>query len=256
MKIKTVNRVTSLGLLTCVIVCGACSTETTESENIATPGIYARMNVDTLSTGSSKVTVELNVGGLNGTNISLSANERLEASNAGTTKIMNRDTDFLDVDYEIGFDTYDVSSPFRVALFRSSGEVIDGSFVFLPPDFDISSPQTDQIFSIDDRLPIMWTANDPGQVIDLFVATRCTNNTGGTAASSQRFELPDDGFEDFDLSQLNAATDNTIDRTQTCLLDVTIERARTGTLDPEFTSGGSISSRQARSVEDLVLRFP
>jgi len=250
-----INRTTSLALLASVIACGACSTETTESENIASPGIFARMNVDALSSGSSKVTVELNVGGSNGTNISLTADERLEATNGIQTKVLNRDTDFLDVDYEIGFDNTDTSSPFQVTLFRANGEVIDGSSVFLPPDFDVSSPVTGQTFSVDGQLPITWAPPDSGNTIDLTVTTRCTLDTGSTSVSSSFFTVNDDGFENFSLVQLEVANNGTIDRTQNCELSFNLERSRTGSLDPDFGSGGSIRSRQVRSVEDMFLSF-
>ncbi len=260
MNARTINRASSLGMLAFVVICGACSTESTESENIATPGIFARMNVDALSTGSSKVTVELNVGGSNGTNISLSSGERLEASNGNQVKVMNRDTDFLDIDYEIDFDNADTTAPFRVSFFRSTGEVIDGSSVFLPPDFDISSPTTNQSFSIDGQMPITWAPTDPGQFIELVVSTLCTNNTGGSTSSSQTFNLNDDGFENFSLSLVGAATDATIDQTRDCELRFTLERRRTGAIDPGFESGGSFRSRQVRSVDDssvddMVLTF-
>lgn len=255
MNTRNINRATSLAMLAFVIFCGACSTETTESENIASPGIYARMNVDALSTGSSKVTVELNVGGSNGTNISLTSNERLEATKGNETKIMNRDTDFLDVDYEINFNNSDSSTPFQVTFFRATGEIIDGSSVFLPPNFDISSPSSGQSYVFDQLLPILWAPSDPGRSISLFVTTRCTTNAGATQVSSRNFTINDDGSENFSLSLLDAATNVEIDRNKACEFSVSLERSRTGSIDPDYGSGGSMRSRQARSVDDMVVNF-
>ncbi len=242
-------------MLICIALCSGCSTESTDSENVTTPGIFARMNVDALSTGSSKVTVELNVGGSSGTNISLTTNERLEATNAGVTKVMIRDTDLFDIDYEVGFDGYDTTAPFQVTLFRATGEVIDGSSIFLPPVFDISTPESGQSFSAAGALPIMWAPADAGRAIDLTVTTRCVTNDGSTRIASNSFSVTDDGFENFSLSQLPAVTDGTIDRTRNCELSVSLERTRSGNIDPAFGAGGSMRSRQARSVEDIVLTF-
>ena len=255
MNTRHINRATSLALLSFVIACGACSTESTESENIASPGIFARMNVDAQSTGSTKVTVELNVGGSNGTNISLTSNERLEATNGNETKIMNRDTDFLDIDYEINFDNSDSAQPFQVTLFRATGEVIDGSSVMLPPNFDISSPSSGQSFVFDDLLPIIWAPSDPGRSIELVATTRCTLTTGATRISSRSFDINDDGSENFTLGLLDAATSAEIDRARACELSLSLERSRTGTVDPDFGSGGSMRSRQVRDVDGIVVSF-
>ncbi|MEM7083843.1 MAG: hypothetical protein AAF465_14030 [Pseudomonadota bacterium] len=242
-------------LLAFVLICGACSTETTESENIASPGIFARINVDALSTGSSKVTVELNVGGSNGTNISLTANERLEASNGIETKVMNRDTDLFDVDYEVRFDSSESSMPYRVTLFRANGEIIDGSSVFLPPNFSITLPSVSDTYSVSDNLLVAWSPPDPGRSITLGITTRCTNNGGSTTVSSQFFDLSDDGFESFPLSQLSAASSTEVDRTRDCDLSLFLERTRSGNVDPDFGSGGTMNARQVREVEDMTLRF-
>lgn len=255
MNVRNLNRTTSVGLLAFVIACGACSTETTESENIASPGIYARMNVDGLSSGSSKVTVELNVGGSNGTNISLTSNERLEATNGSVTKVMIRDTDLFDVDYEIRFDNADSSAPFQVTLFRANGEVIDGSSVFLPPDFTIDSPGSGQSYSMAGSIPITWAPADSGRTIALTATTQCTTNTGATLVLVDFFDLSDDGFENFSLGRLRANFDDTIDRTQNCELNLVMERKRTGTVDPDFGSGGSINSSQVRSTDGVILTF-
>ncbi len=255
MNTRNINRATSLAMLAFTIVCGACSTETTDSENIASPGIFARMNVDALSSGSSKVTVELNVGGSNGTNISLTSGERLEATNGNQTKIMNRDTDLFDVDYEIRFDNADTAVPFQVTLFRANGEIIDGSSVFLPPDFDINSPNAGQSFSVDGQMPITWAPGDTGRTIKMLVSTQCTTNAGSTTVSSRTFNLGDDGFENFSLSQVPAATNDTIDRTINCELGFSLERTRTGSIDPDFGSGGSMNSRQVREVDGMFLTF-
>lgn len=255
MNTQNISRAVAFSMLICVVWCSGCSTESTDSENVNTPGIFARMNVDALSTGSSKVTVELNVGGSNGTNISLTANERLEATNAGVTKVLNRDTDLFDIDYEVGFDDYDATSPFQVTLFRANGEIIDGSSIFLPPVFDISAPESGQSFSAAGALPIMWAPADAGRAIDLTVTTRCTTTDGSTRIAANSFSVTDDGFENFSLSQLRAVTDGTIDRTRNCEFRIALERSRSGNVDPEFGAGGSMRSRQVRSVDDMTLTF-
>ena len=146
-----------LATLISALICVNCNPGSTDSTNIATPGIYAGMEIESSVSGNSSINVELNVGGRNGTNIDLSDGERLEVSVGGETIMLNRDTDFGDIDYEGTVNTSSSADPFRISLFRADGSVINNSIVSLPDEFIITSPNSGQTFSVNETLPIRWT---------------------------------------------------------------------------------------------------
>lgn len=235
-----------------IALASGCSTESTESANIATPAIWANIDVDAVQAGSTRVNVELNVGGANGTNIELSANERLEATLGGVTKVLMKDTDLFDIDYVAHFSTSSSAQPVRIAFFRNDGSVHDNTVVDLPDEFVVTSPQTGQMFASSGTIPITWTPSRNGQTINIDLFASCTTVTGSSVGGPS-ITIADDGFENYDLGNHDVINAPDIDRSKNCGLRIRVYRLELGTLDPAFEAGGTIEAIQSRQVDNIVV---
>jgi len=241
-----------LGLLASI---GACSNDDVSSETIATRRFYASMSVRAESPGLSRVLVSFQVDDPLGANIELLDGEFLEASVAGLTQTMIEDNRFFSIDYVTRFNTSSDADPFRIRLTRANGSVFDDSFVSLRPEFAVVSPVPGQLVSFRGDLSMEWAPADPGESLVARFRTACRTMTGALAFATSTATLDDDGSELFDLGQLPAATDSTIDQSTACTLDVDFQRSATGTLDPAFEAGGRITSTQSREIENLTVLF-
>lgn len=233
-----------------------CSTETTSSENVTTQGIYADMDIEAKESGSSGINVQLSVGGPTGTTIELATGERLEAEANGITQVLQQDNDIFSVDYEGVIATDTSGTEFTVTFTRSNGDVLNNSRVTLPEDFEIASPQTGQTYSVEDNLPLVWTApSATGQAITVSTVTTCTSINGGEQVFAENSSVADTGSNDFPLGGLLVATSDQVNRTINCSMDVMLVRERTGQIDTRFGEGGSITGEQSREVEGITLSF-
>ncbi len=245
---------TILTIMACFILSG-CDPDSTDSTNVSTSRIYANIDVEANSPDRSRVTVELNNGERDGTNIELTDGEKLEATVAGETRVLEKDLSFSDINYETTFNTSSSAEPFTIVFFRQDGTMIDGTSVSLPDEFIITSPESDETFDTSETLPLSWTPERADQTIELETFTSCPNNTEGNDTNRQFFELADDGEEDWELDQLTAATDNDLDRSKDCTLEITLIRRASGVLDSRFEDDGQIDAIQSRTIEDLVLQL-
>jgi len=237
---------------TAIVMTSGCSTESTESANIATPAIWANIDIDAVQAGSTRVNVELNVGGANGTNIELSGNERLEATLGGVTNVLQRDTDLFDIDYVAHFSTSSSALPVRIAFFRADGSVHDDTVVSLPDEFLITSPQAGQTFASDSTIPITWTPFRDGGMINIELFASCTTLTGSSFGGPS-ITVADDGFENYDLGNHSVISAANIDRSRPCGLIIRVYRVESGTLDPAFEAGGTIEAVQSREVDNITV---
>ncbi len=233
----------------------ACNPDSTDSTNVNTDSIYADMSLTASTAGRTRINVELNVEEKNGTNIELSSGERLEASSGSESVTLAQDTDFDDIDYEGSLNTSSSDDPYNITLVRENGLSIDGSTVNMPDEFTVSSPSEDEVYDSNQSLPLRWTPERSGEMIELETSTNCTTDTGSTSTTLEIFELVDDGSEDWLLSNLTAADGDNIDRAIDCVIDVMLVRRATGTLDTRFESGGQITATQSRKIENVVLRL-
>jgi len=235
-----------------IALASGCSTESTESANIATRAIWANIDVDAVQTGSTRVNVELNVGGANGTNIELSVNERLEATLGGVTQVLSKDTDLFDIDYVTYFSTSISAQPVRISFFRDDGSMHDNSIVGLPDEFIVTSPQSGQTFASSGTISITWTPSRNGQTIRIVPIASCTTVTG-TSVGGPSITVADDGFENYDLRNHSVINAPDIDRSRNCELLIRVYRYESGVLDPAFEAGGTIDAIQSREVDNITV---
>ena len=140
-----------LAVLAATWMLSGCSSESVDSEGIATSAIWAGITITTTNNSQAGITVELNVGGDSGTNLVLNNNDRVDVTSSRETITLTQDTDFLDVDYEGSIDISGGGDTLTVALVRggsngssNSGQNNDSapnSNLIIPEPFMINFPQ-------------------------------------------------------------------------------------------------------------------
>jgi hypothetical protein len=252
------SKIQSLLIASALLQLTACGTETSESVNIATPAIWAKMEINGRTDGSTSVTVELNVDSRNGNNLSLSENEYLEVSANGIVQRLNRDTDLFDIDYEGNIDLNDENTQFNISLFRSNGENITGSVANLPLSYEITAPLTPATFSVHDSIDVSWTPGlpDGNMTIDALVSCTTTDANSNNRHASLQFTVADSGSYTFNFSQHNLLnSDFNLDTTKPCELSFTLTRKSTGQIDTAFAQGSQFRTLQTREVEGFVVNL-
>lgn len=211
----------------------ACS-ESVESTDIRTTGIYPEIVVTATGNGTSLVEVRLKVGGRNSnTLLDLKGADTLEATVAGSTKTLD----------EVGSKRYRASFPveaegteFEIAFLRGDeDENAPSSTVSLPSPFDLSVEST-EVSRATDAVEFAWTPPGSGNV-DWGVEGECIIREDGNT--------PDDGAGSIAAGAIETFQS---DVDESCTVDLTVTRSEAGAIDPAFTEGGSIVARQVRSA--------
>ncbi|KAF7781601.1 hypothetical protein PRUB_b0878 [Pseudoalteromonas rubra] len=234
----------------------ACSTETTDSENVKTEAIWSKIYVTTTGE-TSRVIAELNVDGPNGNNIKLTANDKLVARAANISQVMSEDEELFDVDYRAIFDVTSGGTQFTVDFTRGSENKTLTTTMNLPRPFNIITPQKNQSFSVNDELTLAWT---PGTEDDTTFSSKltieCKRNDGNSFfVNINNEKLTDDGTQVFDLSTIEALKDTAINTRQECSAEFYLARTRAGTVDPSYASGSSAKAVQERYSDKFEIRL-
>jgi hypothetical protein len=207
-------------------------TESVESTDIRTTGIYPEIEVVATGNGSSKVTVRLKTGGDNSnTFLDLRGDDKLEATVGDETKELDQSGN----SYIASFDTDEGGTEFTIAFTR--GEEDDSapeSIVTLPEPFDMTIDAT-TASRADDDVPYSWEpAGDDD--MDWHLDGDCVQLASG--------HTPDDGMNTIAAGDIETFDS---DKEKTCTVKLQLERAQGGTIDAAFTEGGSIVAKQVRS---------
>lgn len=239
----------SLGLLGLLV---ACSSEETPSTAVKTKGIWADMQL--VGDGErTRITVELNVGGSNGTNVVLEQGDNLVASSGNKSKTMSKDTDFFDVDYQAYFATSVSNALFKISFNRPNGTSAPDSSVELPDVFSIYAPDTAVTYSKNQSLQLSWDGLSSDKLMHIYLSASCTNNTGGLAASVHQFSTPDDGNHTLELGKYELFSDTQLNVQKDCELDITLTRSQAGSIDAAYQSGSQIVASQRRTLENIKI---
>ncbi len=243
----------SLSLLSII----GCNSESVDSEDIKTSGIWAKMEVDAREDQRSRVVVELNVGGEFGTNVELSDGEYLEVEAGGVVKRLDEDTDILDIDYQAYMDIVESDTLFTIRFYRSNGENIVNSTGRLPTAFEITNPPSNTQFELSENVLLTWTPSRNGQSVHLYSGVTCTNTEGNRTTSATSFDIDDDGQYEYDISGNDLFTNGTtgLNTSALCDLNLRLERENAGMIDPAFDSGGEFKATQSRKTIGLSVNL-
>ena len=238
-----------------VVAMAACSSTT--SDNVATEGINTDIDVFANGSGRTFVDVEMEVGdGLGGTSLQLAPGDRLTVTANGIQKSMIEDASVIGrFRYEATFDFDDAGTLFTVAFSRNNGVNAPNSNVTLPEGFVVQAPQTNDVFSIADDIPIQWTPNGTTITPDIDVSLTCTTTSGVQFTDSENVTINGDtGVASFPVAAVIPI--GTLDETRLCEGEVHFSRWRRGNLDPAYGAGGDITAehiKRARFFVDLSL---
>lgn len=239
-------------LAVAVLTMTACSSEQTPSQLVETEGMWADMKVE--SDGDrSRIVVELNVSGPNGNNVVLGNQDKLFVSAEGQSKQLKKDTDFLDVDYQEYMDVTVDDAEFNIQLQRESKADANGTTVILPKNFEIQSPLSSDIYTLDDTVAVTWDGLGEAKQVTLDVGSVCKNTNGDDLTQHQAVITDDDGQYDIELKTQSMFSHTDVDLTKDCTLSVTIRRENTGQVDSTFLSSSKIIAAQYRKVKDIVI---
>ncbi len=244
-----------LKLITTLPMLSGCSAEDTNSTDVSTGSIWARIKVESETTGSTRVSVELNEEWRLGPNINLIGNDRLEVSSGGLASELKKDIDLFDIDYNTRLATSSSEDPFRIAFYRNNGAINNQSVVSLPDGFTMTSPAEEQIFTDIDNVLVTWTPARSGAEIKLAVNTHCRLLNGTKPHSIESYFIADTGSAVIDLNEINSLDRPDLNKSGNCELSIALERKQTGVVDPVFSIRSEIFATQNRSVGKMSIVF-
>lgn len=224
----------------CALLAAGC--ESVDSEDIATSGIFARLDATAEGDGQTTVSAELKVGGsTSNTYLDLSEGDSLSATVGDASSALSRHEGPLglvwyDADFE--GDTEDLA--ISLAFERATAESAPSSAVTLPAPLALTAPTSGQSFSRSaDLVTIEWSGSGESDELRVSITGDCLSFT----VSDE--DAPDTGR--FEVSAGLLVPDE--DTGETCLATVTLERYRAGTVDPAYGEGGTFIATQRRTTQ-------
>ena len=230
-----------------------CGCSNTTSDNVATAGINADIDVFANGSGRTFVDVELEVGdGLGGTSLELVAGDQLTVTANGIQKTMTEDASVIGrFRYEATFDFDDAGTMFTVSFSRNNGVNAPNSNVLLPEGFIVQSPLNNDVFGQAQDIPIQWTPNGTSITPDIDVSLSCTTTSGVVFTASENVTLSGDtGVANLPVASVIPF--GTLDETRLCDGEVHFSRWRRGNLDSNYGEGGDITAEHIERAQFFV----
>jgi hypothetical protein len=224
-------------LLVCPVALVGC-TETVESTDVRTSGVYPEIEVVADGSGNSVVTVELKVGGDDSnTYLELKGGDRLQATAAGQTKTLTKSGSR----YRATFDADGAGTEFEIAFLRGAeDDDAPSSIAVLPDPFTLSVDAAEASRSLGGDVPFRWDpfSDEPDDELEMYwyIEGPCILDEDG--------ETPDDGEGLIASDSIQTLMSNA---NQTCAVDLALSRRQEGELDRAFTEGGKIIATQRRN---------
>ncbi len=219
----------------------ACST--TESDNVATKGIYATIEVAGNNANSVNCEVQLQVGGPTGTYLDLSAGDSLTCN--GNTMARN---EFLGIVTYTATLTYAVGATYTIEFVRA-GEGTYTSTAVLPGAISGASVQEGNSIAKGQPLTALWTASTSTE--DSMYVTLSYSYLNGSTTSSQSHGLNDTSPENGSMGFSAAQTQVTPPVAGNFDATLTLKRSRGGTMATGLD--GSIRATQKMQVTGITL---
>jgi hypothetical protein len=209
-------------------------TESVESNDVRTSGVYPEIAVTATGNGNSQVRVRLKVGGSNSnTFLDMTGEDRLEATVGDDTKVLDetsKDT------YTASFPTDEEGTEFTIAFLRgTSDDDAPASTVTMPAPFAMELGATTAARGMDD-LDVTWDPPASGSSIAWKLSGECVKLDSGSTPDDGAYTIEAGSIETFEA-----------DMDKSCTVNFEMTRSKMGTVDPAFTEGGSIVARHVRS---------
>lgn len=225
---------------------GGAACEQVDSDEVATDAIHATMRITATGNGESNARTWLKVGGANSnTYLDLTERDALIAYADQDSASMARDNSLGVISYVANFATDAEETPFKISFFRTheegaecNGVSAPNSTVNLPAPFSITSPVPSTTYSRQsDAIPLAWDNAGRSDAMTWSATGDCIESSFDNPISG------DPGTYTFDAGTFMTQS------TAGCAVTITLERTRSGTLDPAYGEGGTIRAAQIRSVQ-------
>lgn len=222
-------RFTSTSFLA-LLLCAAC-TETVESGDVRTSGVYPEIEVTADGSGNSTVRVELRVGGSSSnTYLELRGDDELEVT-VGDSKKSMKDSG---KGYSTSFPVDAEGTEFTIAFLRGDDDDdAPMSTVKLPAPFELTVEETEASRK-DDDLTYTWSPKGSDNV-KWEIEGDCIKQDDGST--------PDDGSNKLAAGEIETFDS---DKDKSCSVQLQLAREQSGSLDEAFEKGGSIVARHVR----------
>jgi hypothetical protein len=208
-------------------------TESVESNDVRTSGVYPEITVTGTGNGSSTVSVRLKVGGSDSnTFLDLTGDDKLQATVDDTTKTLDGSGNT----YQTTFPTDAEGTEFTIAFLR--GDMDDdapASTVTMPAPFDLMLAVSTAGRGADD-VDVTWAPPVSGAQATWKLSGECIKLDTGS--------IPDDGTHTIEAGTIETF-ESDMDKSCTATFEMT--RSRNGSVDPAFTEGGRVVARHVRS---------
>lgn len=207
-------------------------TETVESSDVRTSGVFPEFRAVADGTGSTQVSARLKVGGNDSnTYLELQDGDRIEVSANGETRTLN-ETDTHS--YTARFDVDASGTEFVFAFLRSEqDESAPRSIVTLPEPFSLQMTAS-EVSRASGQVGFSWDPPASGSLHwDL----------AGDCVWADQGDTADDGSHSLGADDVRSPT---TDADKTCDVQLTVQRGLGGSIDPAFTEGGENRAYQER----------
>lgn len=249
------NFLTTLTKCTLILatIVGLIGCADTESENVTSNGIQAKISVVTEgTTGDTKVwaTLAVGSGSIFQTEIKLSGGDSLKAhANSGSKPMQQTSSWFFNnYKYLATFPYNTGDTEFRVEFDRSLSVSAPNSTVTLPAPFSISNTSGDS-YPPDGSIQVTWLPSSISisESMTMRIQISCTSYSGQSYSGSYQQAVIDSGLHTVSVAEVlrRTAPDSSY-YPKSCSVGITLARERSGILDPNFGEGGSISAKQVR----------
>lgn len=234
------NRLTCLGFFGALVASG-CSLEDVDSDAIRTRGMFADM-LALAGGGAMRVTVQLTVGGENGTNVTLIGDDQLEARFGEVSAPMQRSSGGT---YQVEFPG-SLAGEVVVELTRGPDDDPAGGSAQLPEPF---SPAlgTDASAGIDraSEVAVTWSPTVPGGSMAWEVDGDCLWSESGVTADDGALVL---GPESFRVRTSQAGEE--------CEARIRLDRQNEGVVDAAWYPNSRFRAAQRRYVDFVSIPAP
>jgi hypothetical protein len=207
--------------------------ESVESNDVRTSGVYPEITVTANGNGNSTVSVRLKVGG-SGSNtfLDLKGDDELTATVDDETKTLDGSGNT----YQATFDTDAEGTEFTIAFLRGDeDDDAPESTVTMPAPFDLMLDVTTAGRGADD-VEVTWAPPVSGGQATWKLSGECIKLDTGS--------IPDDGAHTIEAGAIETFES---DMDESCTATFEMTRSRNGTVDPAFTEGGRAVARHVRS---------
>lgn len=222
------NRWTLLLLPLTALAC----TETVESSDVRTSGVFPEFRAVADGSGSTQVRARLKVGGDDSnTYLKLQDGDRIEVSAGGVTRTLSETATHS---YTASFDIDDAGTEFTFAFLRSEqDESAPRSVVTLPEPFSLQMTAA-EVSRAGGQVGFSWDPPTSGNL---------HWDVAGDCVWSDQGDTTDDGSHSLSGEDVRAPTS---DAAETCPVQLTVQRGRAGSIDAAFSEGGEVAAYQER----------